>query len=449
MLLNVSKNINLKAVNEVYFGKTSEILTIEKQLDKFRNKYMNQYIRNILVNNDEDLLKLNRMFEDAFGFGCFSLNVINQPIANAYTIPIDYRWDLSQGDIRRNLIVDKGTFKFNKSADYTCMVYIYSGVIFNSEFTTGEVMACILHEVGHNFYGALDGKHGVMIGVFNAFHVIYDVYLALLAAQNPETITTSIQAIKDLFTSTDTYYKFKENLKRTLRNNGQLFIKIYDILKWLKSLPQTVAYSIANVIDLASLGLLNILIGGFNFVSHLNIISNIFLPLSYTNERAADNFATMYGYGADTISLQNKLNSLNIKQTSKLKNMYMKIPLLSNLYALNVNIGTIILTAFDEHPIGISRCSDQLNMLKRELQKTDLDPKMKKVIQADIKVCEDNIKKITDISGGLKNKDYIRNLYYKSLYETSDSKDLKDLLLDDINKFDAYDSTYADKKGRR
>ena len=67
------------------------------------------------------------------------------------------------------------------------------------------------------------------------------------------------------------------------------------------------------------------------------------------------------------------------------------------------------------------------------------------LIQEDIKACELNIKDIINISGGLKNKDIIRNAYYKSLYETSDSKDLKDMLLDDINKFNAYDDTYDSK----
>ena len=41
MLLNINESQNnLQAINEVYFGKTKEILAIEKQLDLVRNKYM-------------------------------------------------------------------------------------------------------------------------------------------------------------------------------------------------------------------------------------------------------------------------------------------------------------------------------------------------------------------------------------------------------------------------
>lgn len=445
MLVNIneSKN-NLQAINEVYFGKTKEILAIEKQLDLVRNKYMNRYLTNIFVNNDPDLLKLNRMIEDYFGFGCFSLNIINEPTINAFTIPIDFRLrEGGSGKIKSDLIVDKNSFKFNKSADYTCMVYIYSGVIFNSEFTTGEVMAMILHEIGHNFYSAINNSGtGVMVDLYMSLKIIYDIYLIFVGLiSNPSiSLTGSI----DLLTSTDDYYKLKEKMKKTLRQNNDLIIKLIDIYKWFKSLANTAKLSISNIIDMASIGLLYPIAGVLNTIN-LNLLSLLFLPMRYKNERTADNFATMYGYGPDHISLHNKVNSLNIKQTSKIKNLYMKIPLLSNLYALNVNIGTIMVTAFDEHPIGISRCSDQINMLRRELEKSDIDPKMKKAIQEDIKACELNIKDIINISGGLKNKDIIRNAYYKSLYETSDSKDLKDMLLDDINKFNAYDDTYDSK----
>lgn len=35
---------------------------------------------------------------------------------------------------------------------------VFSGIIFNDEFTTPEVMAIILHEIGHNFQAAISRK---------------------------------------------------------------------------------------------------------------------------------------------------------------------------------------------------------------------------------------------------------------------------------------------------
>lgn len=73
MIFN-NPNIKQQAVNEVYFGKTPELIAIENQLDIFRNKYIGKYI-DFKSNNDPDLLKFNRMIEDFFGFGCFNLYI--------------------------------------------------------------------------------------------------------------------------------------------------------------------------------------------------------------------------------------------------------------------------------------------------------------------------------------------------------------------------------------
>ena len=78
-------NIKQQAVNEVYFGKTPELIAIENQLDIFRNKYMNRYVFNMSVNSDSDLLKFDRMMEDFFGFGCFTLHIHNQAACTAFT----------------------------------------------------------------------------------------------------------------------------------------------------------------------------------------------------------------------------------------------------------------------------------------------------------------------------------------------------------------------------
>jgi Zn-dependent protease with chaperone function len=42
------------------------------------------------------------------------------------------------------------------------MVNISSAIIFNDNFTTEEVMAIIMHELGHNYYAALNKRFGVM-----------------------------------------------------------------------------------------------------------------------------------------------------------------------------------------------------------------------------------------------------------------------------------------------
>lgn len=108
----IFNNLNDMAINEVYFGKTPELMAIEKQLDVFRNKYMGRYVFNMSVNSDEDLLKFDRMMEDFFGFGCFTLHVHNQAACNAFTLPVDYRYDyVNNGN---DIIADKKDLNLRK-----------------------------------------------------------------------------------------------------------------------------------------------------------------------------------------------------------------------------------------------------------------------------------------------------------------------------------------------
>ena len=48
-------------------------------------------------------------------------------------------------------------FKFKKEAGYAAIVCIYAGLIFNPNYSTEEIMAIIMHEIGHNFQEAISG----------------------------------------------------------------------------------------------------------------------------------------------------------------------------------------------------------------------------------------------------------------------------------------------------
>ena len=430
------------ALNEVYFGKTPELQKMEKQLGIFRSKYLGKYIMNVYCNSDPDLLKFNRMMEDYFGFGCFTLHVINQPIANAYTCPIDMRLDVL--NTNKHLVADKKGFKFNKDADYSVLVCVYSGIMFNPEMTDEEVMAVIMHEVGHNFYAALDRNHGVLSNLYSIYALYANIYNAIIHLLTGN-ISKSVDDVKDIFQSTNLYRKIADGIGQQLRTNQSALVVIHDWFETFGNITATVQGGLIKLIDLLSLGLIwpagAFLASLLKLRSPLSIIS---LTLLYPNERLADNFCTMYGYGAAQSRALEKLTSRSIKLPSKIEDAYNKIPIISNLYAINLSLGYIIMETFDEHPSTIARTKDQLDMLKREAMKEDLDPKMRKVILSDIKACEDQINKITDVSDKL-DKDILTHAYYKALYENCGSKRLKDLLFDEVNKFDVYDRTYQEK----
>lgn len=436
-------------LNEVYFGKTSELQNIEKILNDFRRKYMDKYLTNVHCNNDKDLLKFNRLMEDYFGFGCFTLHIINTLIPDAFTLPIDMRFDII--NTNKYLLADKNGFKFNKEADYACIVNISSGIIFNSAYTVEECMAIILHEVGHNFYAALNKNHGILSNLYTVVWTLQQIVDIIKPELIP--ILNMLKSIKignlakEAISQTNIFQKIIGKLSAQLRYNRNFLILAYDWIETYKCAANTIFGAIAGIADMATLGIVSVLSAFFSITTKIKTpLSSIFLlAVGYSSEKLADNFVTMYGYGPALGTSLNKLESMETKSTSKLIDAYRKIPLISNLYAINTGIGDIILNIFDEHPNTLIRTKDQLDMLEREAQKIDLDPKMKKVILEDCKACRAQIQKLINITDGLSDKDLIKKIYYKFLYENTNSQALKDFIFNNPNKFDIYDRTYAEK----
>lgn len=431
-------------VNEAYFGKTKEIQNIENQLDIFRNKYMGRYILNMKVNTDPELIKLNRMFEDYFGFGCFMIDIINEPITNAFTVPVDYRYDVVRDG--SDLLIDKKGYKFKREKDYSTIVTVYSGAIFNPEFTTGEIMALILHEIGHNFAAAINGHHGVMTNIYVS--TVYSINCIALISGN-------IFALKELIGNEMEFVRWINNIKKKLLQSNSTLLIIPGTFRLIKSIINTANIAVSDIDRILTGGIgilykliITTMIKLYNGVKNpIGFAINTFsLPIRYGDERIADNFPTMYGYGQDNISLQDKLNTSGADSASVIMKKFNKIPVLSTLVHMTELPPMLIFTLFDEHPEGIGRCKDQLDLLKHEVQKEDLDPKMKKVLLADIAACEKQLSKVTDLSKGVKDPYLCKKAYYKLLAEFTDSKDLKDALLDRKDKrFAEYDKRYNEK----
>ena len=195
-----------------------------------------------------------------------------------------------------------------------------------------------------------------------------------------------------------------------------------------------------NIKDKLTLGLMTLL--GASIITAFkmfNIWTWLFLPLSLNNEKTADNFATIYGYGP---ALSSALNKLETASPSELDKAFDKIPFLSNLYSINTSLAYIIIGGIDGHPETVTRMYDQLELLKREANKEDLDPKMRKVILKDIADCEKVIKETTTLNDGIKDKELVSKLYSKFLHDNLKSKRLKDMIFFFCLRFSGYDKVY-------
>ena len=441
MLINHS--ILNMPINEVYFGKSKELLDIENQLDIFRNKYMGKYL-NINAGTDPDLIKLNRMIENFFGFGCCSIYMINSTDFIFGAMPLSVRLDVPNA--KNNLIVDKTHYKFNKKSHISCFILASTGLMFNPEFLTSEIMAFLIHEIGHTFYSALSDKNIILSNMFKCLKMCLNLLSTASQFNNNGDIVQAVSSqVAYLLAASNFGIYCMSKFDNILREHLPILKNIMDtstiIISTLFVKIPKLPYEL---LDKASLGIYTLLyrIKSLPYNIGLNLLE---IPFAYDDERTADNFATMYGYGPELISGLQKFRDNNLKQPSKLDTIYNKIPVVSHIYNANMSITFIIFSIFDEHPNEISRARDQIALIEYELNKMDIDPKMKKDLEKDLKLCKLQLNKLIDLQDGIKNKNIIRNLWYRVLYKYTDSKTIKDILLNDIHRFERYDKTYNEK----
>ena len=422
-------------LTEVYIGKTKELLLAETQLDIFRKKYMSKYVFNTRVNSDKDLLKFDRMMEDIFGFGCFTLHIHNQPSVNAFTMPIDFRCDYRNPT--DNIIADKNGFKFKKEYSYAAILGIYSGLIFNPAFTTPEVMALLLHEIGHNFNSALNKSNGTFTNII----VTIETFISIMSG-SPLALINTIKNSNQMRMALDTAGK-------NMREKNAIPVIVYDAFKQLQSVLNTTALTINDILRVGSLGTLTIITALYNcvrsalmyIINPANIITKIIgLNIKYKSELTADNFPTIYGYGPELASALNKFEGAEGDSSSIIMRSFNKIPVLSTIMHCNEIPVFFLAQMFDEHPHSTARIKDQLDLLNLELSKQDMDPKMVDRIKKDIKECNKSLNRLTDITTGIKDPYIGKKLYNYLLSKCT----IKSKLLDDKQKFAKYDELYKD-----
>ena len=262
-------------------------------------------------------------------------------------------------------------------------VFIYINMnpyfIFNEKIklTPREITAILLHEIGHNFSHSLVPIHDIL-----------------------ETIKISIQ---------------KRNLEILRLNNeeNKMNNNINDSL--LKK------------------NLQNILLNTNNFIQNGKIIlSGVLSSLStvdrehYMDEKIADSFATIYGFGKDLSSALYKLNKFKFIMQNKKHNRIDGFIL-----------GTIDMTKdilFSEHPQDITRLTNQINQLEYELSHNKALSENDKIqLKKDIRGIKTVISQYTTINKSDKfNLPW--KLYYKFITDFMGGEEIMNKLTTPINQ---------------
>jgi hypothetical protein len=308
------------------------------------------------------------------------------------------------------------------------MSVVYQGLMFSDKFTDQELMAIIIHEMGHNFSSVIDGNIRCINMVMMVYELLSDItnMLSKLKHLAPSLLPTAIQT-----TIRDIKIYVKKNI------TGVYYIE--GLFESIQAIIIDVFRNVQGIIDCITYGKFNAI---HSIVTALKKgIFNILIPLKYEDEKIADSFAAAYGYSQDLQSALYKMEKYEGGVVTKefIKNISSQIPLFGAIDGILELPSYIIVHALDEHPMYIERSNSSIRLLEKELSKSNLDPKMRKVIENDLELLKKKQKEILDTtSNGIGDHMYIKKIYWSWL-SGAFKGDLKHNLFDSkyIEKLDS------------
>ena len=338
------------------------------------------------------------MVEKLFGFSSFALNISPDQTINAYT------WGAtvfkSKEELKRMINSLKasattGFYHDSSSGLVTGICTLNMGLINNDNFTDEEVIACILHEIGHNFFQAVTDKDCVYSLTFKIIKILSEVN---------KKINNNIINTKEI-----NYNIIKQDIDNIVKSfdlMGQLNNLFSKVKNRLFTIPHAISNTAKNVMKYVSSKF-------FRESMEDNMRRTRY---SYTNEKFADSFAVMYGYGIELHSFLQKISAyymkeLNVKESRNSVIIAYKVfdYMLKDaiLYMMNL---------MDEHPKNLARIKVSIEYVKRELAKEGLDPKVKLELMNQVNEMQ---KLIDDYINFPKDEDNIavRRAYYRELYK--------------------------------
>lgn len=387
-------------VTEAYYGKTKELLEIEKLFVPIIDVISKEYsfgatskddllIDGRLLQDSVQLKKIEMLFCKAIGLGDLSLTFYNafSPMSsayamNAYNIPSIFI------DIKQKIMPKKVSRK-----DLTVKVFIDKGFVHTLQMTPGELIAVILHEIGHSLDQSMFKFMTFMLPDIRDLMHIFDptVYMPVggTLSKNPDEklvsyiVNTYIMGpvVQEIQRYVYPYlHKIWSSIMAHIPVVSKLHTALHSAFMALSGICGT--FSITKAISEGKGGNVKNML--FSMISPMSLFG-------YGGEKYADSVATAYGYGVETATLHRKM-----QDAMSGDNAYMnasKVPLVKAMLDLASCTASIPFMLCDPHPTSSIRVYSQLKKLRRELKNPDIPKCVAKEIEAQIveleKICTD------------------------------------------------------------
>lgn len=438
---------SLTCVQEMYFGKPKACIKAEYYIGLIRQKLIGSASNNgvaksivsytgsrdVVSKNKESIMRtkewksLKRLLENQFGFYSISLILVESPKSNAMTVPISGSIDnVIQSKPYNSLTITKQGYKYDKKAKFCIMLLITEGLLVNTKLSDSEVLAIILHEIGHTF----DSATFKYMGPLSLIKTIYDSY-SNFSAISPQfaMVGAGINVVKrsqKANNKTSEFINKQIDMHRgkilsgilgvlfMLMNSGRNSIKV--VLEFLSPILGNSASTVYSIILYIQRLIKNISDFSITKIIGKNAYSIIF---GHTREHFADKFASMHGYGPELVSALGKIE-ISKFSGSTLETYIEKVPLIKDIYGLGVvslvDFFDIFIKA-DPHPNFSARFNSIKNIIKADLDRPGIDEASKKLLLSQIKEIDDKYKeyesKSKNISSATKTQSYIHSFLNK------------------------------------
>lgn len=388
---------------EDYLGKNSKLIKCEELIDRIIPVCSN---KSAVVNDMREVIELEHTLRNIFNFKSVVINFYHQrsfhSTKNAYTHPSSFK------QLDTETVVKNRRKYFNKSymADPRLIranVNICTDLITEHNLTSAEVMAIILHELGHD----------VDASAYNNFVAWYMLFVFL---GQGAILGVGLHMWPD----------FGNNITRLKKWIGDTITRGLPFLSVLMNFAMKI---FNNAVELEKF-LAFLMIPVVNPVSAIPAALNNFLMMipvaRYQMENSADSFATKYGYGPD---LARALNKIGAPPDIPVANALESMPIIRTMKEISeVNL-MIVGSMLGVHPQNITRINNQIKLLEDDLKDPDIPSSYKKDIERDIAVLRKIIESdMMDPSSELNKGKSFRAMYVGMIYKMGGNTDLRDLL---------------------
>lgn len=361
-------------IQEAYYGKLPEFEMIEELLTSIIEK-VKKDPKKCNPNKYPEMKKIQKLFTKIFGFKKSIIYWEPYNYEDAYTYSLNTFIILANKGKDYIKKGDRGFYDTSHTSVLT--VYLSVGLILTANLSASQLLACILHEIGHNF--DYSGYH--LIGYYmQNILTLGQSYIEYSRYTNNDWINDQKDKLnKKIQKKGDKYYNKPKKREKMNDNTRKMIEKSQKI--------NTVTSVLSLLINIVSAPLFLI----FSPVTQLVSLGG------KKGELFADSFATAYGYGTDLITALNILSDPKKYYNPKSKAM-------NFLQDLGVFQTEVYIAFNDVHGSNQERCMECKKKLQQDLRKNDFSPELKEELQKEIDRIDQTYNELKNFSTDEKSK---------------------------------------------